>query len=269
MELLDKHPEIDFAAHTGASIRLFLPYEAIETGRLRVSNAALHIAEAVAEFVIAQIMELLRRTREQDAALHAGEPWWPARERFTGRLLGGQTVGLVGAGHTGRLVIDLLRPFGCRILVADPYLSPEQADDLGVELRSLDDVMANCDIVSLHAPVLDKTRGMIGARQMQPASRRRPPHQHRACRDHRRPALLDHLRTGTTTVALDVFDAEPLPDDSPYRTAPGIILSPHTAGHTHESHRRQGRTAVDKVRRYLAGEPLHHEITREMLTTMA
>lgn len=269
MELLDRHPDIGFAAHTGASIRLFLPYEAIETGRLRVSNSALHIAEAVAEFTIAQILEFLRRTREQDAALRAGEPWWPARERFTGRLLGGLTVGLVGAGHTGRLVIRLLKPFGCRILVADPYLSQVQADDLGVEIRTLDDVMATCDIVSLHAPVLDETRGMIGARQFS------------LLRDGAflintarsaiidNSALLDHLQTGRTTVALDVFDAEPLPDDSSYRTASGAILSPHTAGHTHESHVRQGRTAVDEVRRFLAGEPLHHEVTRQMLKTMA
>jgi phosphoglycerate dehydrogenase-like enzyme len=269
MGLLAEHPEVEFAGHTGASIRLFLPYEAIETGRLRVSNAALHIAEAVAEFVIAQIMEHLRRTREQDAALKGGEAWWPARERFTGRLLGGQTVGLVGAGHTGRLVIDLLRPFGCRILVADPYLAPARAADPGVELSSLDEVMAECDIVTLHAPVLDETRGMIGARQM------------KLLRDGAflintargaiidDAALLDRLRIGTITAALDVFDTEPLPDDSPFRTAPGIILSPHTAGHTHETHRRQGRTAVDEVRRYLSGEPLRHEVTREMLATMA
>jgi len=269
MDLLEKHPEIAFAAHTGASIRLFLPYAGIETGRLRVSNSALHIAEAVAEFTIAQIMEFLRRTREQDAALRAGEPWWPARERFTGRLLGGQTVGLVGAGHTGRLVIRLLKPFGCRILVADPYLNPDQAADLGVEIQTLDDLMATCDIVSLHAPVLDETRGMIGARQFS------------LLRDGAflintarsaivdDAALLDHLRTGRTTVALDVFDAEPLPDDSPYRSEPGTVLSPHTAGHTHESHVRQGRTAVDEVRRFLAGEPLRHEVAREMLKTMA
>jgi phosphoglycerate dehydrogenase-like enzyme len=267
--LLDAEPQLKFVAHTGASIKAFVPYPAIVSGRIRVSNAGLHIAEAVAEFVIAAIMEHLRFTARQDTETKAGTDWASSRERYVGRLLGAQTVGIVGAGNTGRLVINLLRPFGCRILVADPFLSAQRAAELGVEIRELDDVMATCDIVSLHAPVLPETRGMIGERQL--GLMREGTFLLNTARSAilDTAALLNRLSQGGLTAALDVFDDEPLPQDSPIRSAPGVILSPHTAGHTVESYRRQGETTIAEVRRFLTGQPLQHEVTERMLATMA
>ncbi len=267
--LLDAQPALRMLSHTGASIRRVAPFAAIESGRLRVSQAALPIAEAVAEFVIAQILEQLRFTARQDAETRAGADWAPSRERFVGRLLGAQTVGIVGAGHTGRLVMRLLRPFGCRLLLADPFVGAEQAAALGAERCELDALMAASDIVSLHAPVLPETRGLIGARQLG------------LLRDGcllvntaraaivDTAALLQRLRAGGLTAVLDVFDDEPLPPADPLRTAPGVVLSPHTAGHTWETYRRQGTMAVAEVGRFLRGEPLQHEVTRAMLASMA
>ncbi len=267
--LFEAEPSLGFVAHTGASIKAVVPYSEIESGRIRVSNAAIHIAEAVAEFCIAQILEHLRFTTRQDVETKAGADWWPSRERFVGRFLGDQTVGIVGAGHTGRLVIRLLRPFGCRILVADPYVSEERAAELGVELRTLDEVMSGCDIISLHAPVLPETRGMIGNHELGLVKDGTFLLNTARAAIVDSDALLNRLRAGGLTAALDVFDDEPLPLDSPYRTVPGVILSPHTAGHTWETYRRQGRTTVGEVCRFLTGEALQHEVTRQMLATMA
>ncbi|OSP56294.1 hydroxyacid dehydrogenase [Pseudoruegeria sp. SK021] len=267
--LFDAAPNLKFVAHSGASIQAIVPYPVILSDRVRVSNAALHIAEAVAEFVIAQIMEHLRFTTRQDVETKAGTDWDSSRDRFVGRLLGGLTVGLVGAGHTGRLVINLLRPFGCRILVADPYLTAERAAELGVEIQSLDDVMSQCDVISLHAPVLPETRGMIGTHELgllrEGAFLINTARAAIVDTD----ALMQRLRAGGITVSLDVFDDEPLPQDSPIRSAPNVILSPHTAGHTVESYQRQGQTTVAEVCRFLTGAPLQHEVTKRMLATMA
>jgi phosphoglycerate dehydrogenase-like enzyme len=268
-ELLAAHPDLKLVAHSAGSVRRLVPEDAIETGRLKVSHSAINIAEAVAEFVLAETMMFLREPHRHDAGLKAGEAWFDLRHRYLGRLLGSQTVGLVGAGYVGRLVIGLFKAFGARVMVADPFLTQERAQALGVELATLDDLLANCDIVSLHAPVLPETRHMIGARELA------------RLRDGAlfintaRSALVDEaalasaLQTGRFTAAIDVFDAEPLPADNPFLKLPNAIVSPHAAGHTFDTHLRQGDTAVAEVMRFLAGEPLRHEVTKTMLATMA
>ena len=98
--------------------------------------------------------------------MRAGEDWLPLRERHIGRLLGACTVGVVGAGYVGRKVIRLFSAFGARVVVYDPTLTAGDAAALGVAHRSLDALMAESDVVSLHAPVLPATHGLIGAHQL-------------------------------------------------------------------------------------------------------
>lgn len=268
-QLLAANNSLAFIGHAAGSIHRLIPAEAIESGRLRVSHSATNIAQAVAEFVLAQILMHLREPHLYDAELKAGDDWWQLRDRHVGRLLGAQTVGIVGAGYVGRLVINLIKPFGARVQVSDPYLSAERAQQLGVELVDLDRLFATSDIVSLHAPVLPETRGMVGAVQFA------------ALRDgtlfvnSARSALVDEaaliaaLQQGRFWAALDVFDTEPLPQDSPFLKLHNVIIAPHGAGHTIESHFRQGATIVREIARYLSGAPLEHEVTPAMLKTMA
>ena len=82
-------------------------------------------------------------------------------------------------------------------------------------------------------------------------------------------ALLAELQTGRFQAALDVFDQEPLPSDSPFRQLDNVIITPHVAGASQQARLRQGQTMVEEIQRYLAGEPLRHRVTREMLDTMA
>ena len=218
--LLAARPELKFVSHSAGSVRRLVPAEAIESGRLEVSHVAIHIAEAVAEFVLAQILSILREPHLHDAGMKAGEPWLELRKRHLGRLLGSLTVGIVGAGYVGRLVIRLLKAFDARVQVYDPFLTPERAKELGVESASLDTVLSTSDIVSLHAPVLPETRHMIGAEQL------------KMLRDGTifintaRSALVDEaalveaLKENRFIAAIDVFDAEPLPADSPFRSLP-------------------------------------------------
>jgi phosphoglycerate dehydrogenase-like enzyme len=267
-EVLANHATLRLIAHTAGSIRRIVPLEAMHQG-LRVSHAAAVIADAVAEFVIGQMLLGLRQLHQIDRSMRSGDEWTELRERHLGGLLGAQTVGVVSAGHVGRAVIHLCQAFGAAVLVYDPLLSEAEAAALGVNLRSLDDVFASSDVVTLHAPVLPQTMGMIGARQLA------------LLRDGglfintARAALVDEaallreLRMGRIGAALDVFAQEPLPAESPFRQLPNVILSPHAAGHTIDTYHRQGQAMVDEVRRLLQDEPLRYEITPEMLPAMA
>lgn len=267
-DLLTEHPKLRLVAHTAGSIRSLVPPTAIERG-LRVSHAAAIIADAVAELVISQALLGLRRLHETDRAMKAGGDWKELREGHSGRLLGGQTVGVIGAGYVGRIVVRLFKAFGCKVLVYDPLLTEAEADTLGVKTRPLDDLLASSDVVTVHAPVLPETRGMIGAAQL---ARLRDGavfvNTARAVLVDDE-ALLHEVQSGRIFAALDVFEQEPLPVDAPIRKVPNVVLSPHLAGHTDETYARQGQAMVDEVQRFLRGEPLRYEIPAVMLPVMA
>ena len=267
-ELLADRQTVKLIAHTAGTIRNLVPFNVVQRG-LRVSHAAPIIADAVAEFVVSEALLGLRPLHEIDRGMKAGADWKDLRERYLGGLLGARTVGVIGAGYVGRKVIRLFNAFGSRVLVYDPLLSAETAASLGVTLRSLDDLLTESDVATLHAPVLPETRGMIGAAQL---ARLRDGavfiNTARAALVDQ-PPLLRELQSGRITAALDVFDSEPLPPDSPFRQLPNVIISPHTAGHTTDTYHRQGMAMVDEVRRLLLQQPLEYEITAQMLPTMA
>ncbi|MBO0777599.1 MAG: hydroxyacid dehydrogenase [Ktedonobacteraceae bacterium] len=266
--LLAGCPTLRLVAHTAGSVRNLVPLPAIERG-LKVSHAAAMIADSVAEYVVSQALLCCRHLHEIDQAMKTGQDWSDVRRAYPGRLLGSKIVGVVGTGRVGRAVIRLLKVFGCRLLAYDPYLTAEQAEQLGVEMTGLDDLMARSDLVTLHAPVLPETKGMIGATQL--AKLRDQAILINAARASLvdEEALYHELVSGRIFAVLDVFTQEPLPLDSRFRALPNVLLSPHAAGHTIDTHLRQGQAMVDEVRRFLAGEALHYEITPAMYSIMA
>lgn len=267
-DLLDRCPDLRLVAHTAGSVRHLLPPDALDRG-IRLSHAAAMIADAVAELTVLQALLFLRPLHEIDRAMKAGEPWGAVKDGYPARLLGNRTVGVVGTGRVGRAVIRLFRGFGCRVLAYDPYLTDADAADLGVEAVPLDDLCGGADIVTIHAPVLPETTGMIGRTQL---ARMRDGAI--LLNNARSPlvdeeALFGELRAGRLVAALDVFAEEPLPADSPVRGLPSVLLSPHLAGKTIDTYLRQGQAMVDEVGRFLRGEPLRFEVTAAMLPLIA
>ena len=267
--LLARATSLKLVAHAAGSVRHLVPFAAIEEGRLHVTHAAIHIGEAVSEFVMAQVLSFLRHPAELADGMRNNESWFDLRARLLGRFLGEQTVGLLGAGYIGRMMTRLFRAFDARVLVYDPYLTEAQAREMGAELSGLDDLLRRSDIISLHVPSLLQTRHMIGAAQLAMIkdgalfiNTARG-----AIVDEQ--ALIAELRKGRFTAVLDVYEKEPLAHDSPLRKLPNAILAPHAAGHSHETYLRQGATAVDEVCRMLAGEPYRHEVTKAVLAIMA
>jgi phosphoglycerate dehydrogenase-like enzyme len=260
---------LKLVAHAAGTIRHLVPFTAIDEGRLQVTHAAIHIGEAVAEFVMAQVLSFLRHPAELAEGMRNNEPWFDLRTRLLGRLLGEQTVGLLGAGYIGRMMMRLFCAFNARVLVYDPYLAEPQAREMDVELCGLEDLLRRSDIISLHVPSLPETRHLIGAAQLAMIkdgalfiNTARG-----AIVDEQ--ALIAELRKGRFTAVLDVYEKEPLPHDSPLRALPNAILAPHAAGHSYETYLRQGMSAVEEVCRMLAGEPYRHEVTKSALAIMA
>ncbi len=143
------------------------------------------------------------------------------------------------------------------------------AAELGVTKLELDDLFQSCPIIVIHAPTTPETRHMIGAPQLALL-----PDNGYLINTARswvvdQVALLAELKTGRIRAALDVFDEEPLPLDHPFRTLPNVLLTPHIAGATEQTSRRQGACAVRDLENAFAGRPLAHEVTLDRYAILA
>lgn len=267
-EVLAAADQLKLIAHSAGSIKQLLPPAVFEQG-IAVTHAAVAIAPAVAEMTLLLILLSLRQVHKLDRNLKDGGPWAGTKSLGMGQELAGQRVGVVGAGYTGRCVIELLRALKAEVWVSDPYLTPEQAAALGVKKVELAELLAHCPLVTLQAPPTQETYHMIGAHELSLLQDRaifiNTARSHLVDQD----ALLAELQTGRFQAALDVFDQEPLPSDSPFRQLDNVIITPHVAGASQQARLRQGQTMVEEIQRYLAGEPLRHRVTLEMLDTMA
>lgn len=224
---------------------------------VKVVNAPGRNASAVAEFTIGAILAETRLIRAGHESLRQGD--WRGdlyRADATGEELSALTVGLIGYGQIGRRVVPLLLPFGCRILVDDPYvaLSAEHRA-AGVEAVDLDRLLAESDVVSLHARVTEETKGFLGAPQF--ARMKRGAYFINTARgpmvDY--PALYEALRDGRLGGAmLETFWQEPPPPEAPLLKLPNVTLTPHIAGASLTTVRAAARMMAEEVRRHLAGE---------------
>lgn len=262
--VLDRFPGLRLIAHTGASIRPFVTDALFDRGVL-VTQAGAGMARSVAEVSLTFTLALLHRVPQLHDAVRGGG--WDRTDLVQHEILGAP-IAVVGASRTGRAYLELIRALGAAPMLVDPTREEADAVALGVPLRPLDEALAAASIVAVHAPALPETRHLIGAREL--ALMRDGAGLVNTARSWlvEESALLAELGSGRLSAAVDVFDEEPLAADSPLRTAPGVLLTPHRAAGTHEGRRRQGRIVVDEIAAFAAGEPLRHTIGREQLRTM-
>lgn len=215
-------------------------------------------ASAVAEFTIGAILAETRNITRGHDGLRRGEYRGDLyRADVAGDELCDMTVGVVGYGAVGTRVVRLLRAFGCRIMVADPYvqLSPED-HTAGVELVALDKLLAEADVVTLHPRVTPETTGMIDAdalSAMKPSA---------ILVNTARGPLMDYDALFAALAAdqirgamLETFAVEPTPPDWPLLQLPNVTLTPHIAGASLKTVRIAADKAAEEVRRWIAGEP--------------
>jgi len=223
---------------------------------VRVCNVPDYGANVVADHAVMLATMLVRRVRDFDAALHRGEE--PDADAF-GAIpsLESRTVGLVGAGRIAQLTAARFHAFGCRTLAFDPFADASELAERDIALVSWERLLAESDLISLHAPLTDDTQHLLDDDAF--AAMRRGVHVINTARGGLvdSAALLRALDEGIVAgAALDVTDPEPLPKDAPLRARPQVILTPHIAFYSAESMERLQRLAVDEGRRALAGEPL-------------
>ena len=224
----------------------------------------------VSEWALAMTLIALRNAGHEFRRMIAGETGQDRQQPgyFYGELTG-KRVGLIGCGHIGRRFLEYLRPFRCQVRVYDPYLAPEVADIYDFIHTSLEHVFRESDVVVCLAPLTPRTRGMIGARELdwlQPNAA--------FVNVSRGPivdsqALIDRLKRGDgVRAALDVFDPEPYPIEGPLaeiRQLPNVFLTPHIAGSNHESRARFFSLMVDELDRFFHGHHPRYVLTDRTL----
>lgn len=218
-------------------------------------------ADAVAELAVALLLAATRQLLTADADVRSGNTFRDGSipyQRFRGWEIAGRTAGLVGLGAVGRATRWRLEGLGMRVIAHDPYNDEAR--------HGLDELLAEADVVSLHAPVTDDTAGMIGAAQFA------------AMRDgvvflntaraqlHDTDALVDALRAGKVAAAgLDHFVGEWLPTDHPLVGMPNVVLTPHIGGATWNTEARQAQMVADDLEALLAGGSPAHIVNPEVL----
>ncbi|MEV0290965.1 hydroxyacid dehydrogenase [Kribbella sp. NPDC050820] len=264
-EVLEAAPKLQAILHAAGSVKAIVAPEAFDRG-IQVSSAAHANALPVAEFTVAAVV-LAGKRAFRLAAQYRTERKKADPHGMPGSY--GTTVGLLGASRIGRMVAERLQAFDLHVLISDPYLTDADAAALGAELVSNDELFSRSDILSVHAPLLPETVGLVDARLLG------------LLRDGSvlintaRGKIIDAAAlerecvAGRIDAVLDVTDPEPLPPDSPLLDLPNVFVTPHVAGAVGNEIARLGELAVSELERLTAGQPLQHAITPTELGRIA
>lgn len=248
-------PRLRAVIHAAGSVKALVDPAVFGLG-VAVSSAAQVNAIPVAEYTVAALTMAAKHafTRAHWYAHDRGAGDWRSG---AGTGLYGRTVGIVGASRIGRLVIDRLRSFDVRVLLADPHLTDREALALGAEPVGPDDLCRRSDLLSLHAPALPETRHLLDDRRL--ALLR----DGTAVINTARGSLVDtealtrHCADGRISAVLDVTDPEPLPPGHRLLGLPNVLVTPHLAGSQGNELRRLGEFVLAEIARFADGRPLH------------
>lgn len=240
------------AVKPGASvIRYGVGYDNIDVTAAREADLKIgyvpdYCTDEVADHTASLALSLLRKLPALDASVRAGE-WAAVKYSKPLKPFNKTTFGFFGIGQIGSAVLQRIRGFGFRVIASDPGLTAQEAHALGITLVDADTLLATADIITCHAPATEGTIGFFNAANLAKMQK------HALLVNTARGQLIDEtdlaiaLRNGIIAgAALDVFAQEPLPDNSPLRDAPGLIVTPHSAWYSEAAiDRLQGLVAQD------------------------
>jgi D-3-phosphoglycerate dehydrogenase len=225
------------------------------TAGVMVVNAPTSNIISAAELTVGHILSLARRIPAAHASLSGGA--WK-RSSYTGTELFEKTVGIIGLGRIGALIAARLQAFGVSVVAYDPYVTPTRAQQLGVQLLDLDELLAQSDFVTIHMPKTPETTGMIGAEQFRLMKKTA------FVVNVARGGLIDEeaLYTALTEgeiagAGLDVFTSEPPAADGtafPLLSLPNVVVTPHLGASTDEAQEKAGVSVAKSVKLALEGD---------------
>ncbi len=254
---LHKATRLRLVAHTAASVAPIVS-DALFLRGIRVVSGNNGFAECVAEGVIAYILAALRELPRYDSLMRSGG--WKTPDYYNRSLLG-KSIGLLGFGAITRYLCPMLLPFRVKICAYDPYVSPEEMARYHVTPCTMEQALM-CQIVSVHLPETESTRHILNAEKLAIiqdgalfVNTARGAVVDEA-------ALITELQTGRFAAALDVYEQEPLPAESPLRALPNALLVPHMGGPTVERRGDVTLLIAEDIARFFANEALLHEITQ-------
>jgi D-3-phosphoglycerate dehydrogenase len=249
-EAIAAAPKLKVIARAGVGLDN-VDIKAATNAGVMVVNAPTSNVISAAELAIGQIMSLSRHIPNANSSLKAGE--WK-RSKYTGVELYEKTIGIIGLGRIGTLVAQRLAGFGVTLIGYDPYITAARAEQIGVELVTIDELMKRSDFITIHIPKTPETTGMISTDQFALAK------SNLRIVNCSRGGIIDEaalyaaLKSGRIAGAgLDVFVNEP-PKDSPLLELENIVVTPHLGASTDEAQEKAGISVAKSVRLALAGD---------------
>lgn len=241
---------VDVPACTAADVVLFIAAGAVD--------------HSVAEATLTWMLALTHHVRAKDALVRTGR--WHERSQYMGSELRGRTLGIIGLGGIGRALVSLLAGLGMNPPMAfDPYADPEAAGRLGVRLVGLDELLATADFISIHCPLTDQTRGMIGAPElelMKPSAYLINTARGGIVDEDALAVVLRERRIAGA--ALDCFAEEPVTRPHPLGELDNVLLAPHSIAWTDELFREIGRTVCRGMLDLARGNRPHGVVNPEV-----
>ena len=250
--LLSHTPNLLVASSSGAG---YDPIDVAACNRhgVLVVNQSGCNADSVAEHALGLLLSVKHRIAESDRVMRANA--YTTREDLMGHEIRGLTMGLVGLGNIGRRVSSLARAFGIRVLAVDPYLSQDEIRNRGAEPVSMDALLSQSDIVSVHCPRTPETVNMFDTARFLKMKKGAVFISTARGGIHDEAALHEALVSGHLSGAgLDVWTVEPPAPDHPLLRLPNVVGTYHTAGVTHEARRNAATMAAEQIEILLRGE---------------
>ena len=263
---LDQAPRLRTVFYAAGATGSWMTEAAWDRG-LVVTTASAANAVPVAEYTLATILFSLKHGWKLARDARDGQ-YFPPRDAAPGCYR--STVGLISMGTIARTLLELLRPFDLDVIVYDPFLGDAEAAELGVTRVSLETLFRWADVVSVHAPELPETEGMVTGRLVESMKFGGTfINTARGAIVREAEVLAVLARRPDLQAVLDTVIEEPPPAGSPLYTLPNVVLTPHIAGSVGNECRRMGRYMVEELERYVRGQPLRWALTRKATVNSA
>jgi D-3-phosphoglycerate dehydrogenase len=246
--MMDAAPNLKVIGRAGSGVDN-IDVEAATARGILVMNAPGENTLSAAEHAVSLLLSLCRNIPDASARMRSGE--W-SKKGLMGVELVDKTIGVIGLGRIGQAVARSVQGLGMRVIGYDPFLPAEVAESLGIELLELDEVWPQVDFVSLHTPLTERTHHLVNAEvlaAMKPGARLVNAARGGLIDEN---AMLVALDSGHLAgAALDVYEQEPLPSDSPLRTHPKMVLTPHLGASTGEAQEKVAVRIAEQIGAFL------------------
>lgn len=268
-EFLDHAPNLKAIFYAAGTMKHILTDDEAWSREITITTANVANAIPVAEYTLGQILLSLKNSWYLSRKLREEKTYTNGIDYSIAGVYD-STVGIISLSQIGKLVIEHLKNFQVDIALYDPFVTEEQAKELGVKLCSLEELFEISDVVSLHAPRLPETMGMVTGNHLQSMKKNATFINTARGEIVREEEMIEVLKNRSDlTALLDVTAPEPPESDSPLYTLENVFLTPHIAGSVGKERQRLGIFMLEELKRYLNEEPLKYQITKEAFKHMA